>query len=343
MAVQDPYATLGVPRNADDGEIKSAYRKLARKFHPDVNPNNPEAEEKFKQISAAYAILGDPDKRKQFDQGAIDAQGEPRGYDIGATHMQWSPFTRVSIRNRDARVSIKVDSDALFKSSQQTVTYDRYAACSDCRGTGGTGESSTCQQCGGTGRNTQTVRQGHTVISYDMGACPKCLGKGVSFDDACNACSGVGVVSERRTITVEVPAGAGHTVISVPGAGHCEDPSVPPGNLEIYVVPTHKACTFDRRDAIYELYIDPVRAMLGCSVRAPGVKRSETLMFPVPPGCEQGRVIELAGMGLCDSSAKRRGRAVGVIMYKMPKTLSERQEKALRAYLDADKPEEQTS
>lgn len=339
----NPYSILGVPRDASEKDIKSAYRRLARQYHPDVNQDDAGAEEKFKEVTAAYEIIGDPDKRRQFDRGEINESGEraaaARDENFG---FGWGPFTRVSVRNRDVGVPLQVPAGQLFGTSKHTLKYDRYVSCSDCRGTGGDGTSSTCEACHGSGRNTKTFRQAAAQVMYDMGACPRCFGKGVAFSDSCHTCGGVGVTVEQSTVEVEVPPGTANATLVLKGGGHAEDPSAAPGNLHVVIVPSHPACQFDHQDAIYELRVDPVQAILGCDIQAPGVKDNETVVFPVAPGCSHGKVVDLPEKGLLGRNGKR-GKARGVIVYKMPEALNERQRAALRDYLKAGQSKEQTS
>jgi len=349
--MKSPYDVLGVSKTATAKEIQSAYRKLARQYHPDVNPNNKEAEERFKEIGQAYAILNDPEKRSEYDNGSIDATGEPiynrpmqdfwPGDPFGFIDDIGTRFHR-NVRNSNVVVHYEVDASKLFTAHSATIEYQRAVACKDCEGTGGSGTHTTCHVCKGSGRRVQVRQMGGMLIQQDYGECQQCRGRGQVFESNCKNCDGIGIKTTNEKIPVNIPANCAFAQMVVQGQGHQETLSSSPGDLIVLVIPRSRHCKFDGYTAHYELLVDPIRAMLGCKVKASGLKPKAELIIDVPKMTEPNTRIVLKQKGLCDMNGKRHDANI-VVVYKMPNKLSEKQEEALNAYLTANEnaPEKQ--
>jgi molecular chaperone DnaJ len=348
---KSPYETLGVSNTASAKEIQSAYRKLAREYHPDVNPS-PDAENKFKEIANAYALLSDPEKRRDFDNGVIDAKGEPV-YSHSGRH-EWgggSPFDFMNgfgfnfqpqVRNSNVVVHYEVNASKLFSEHDAHIKYQKVSSCLECSGSGGTGNTTICNECQGVGHKTHVRRAGNMVIQ-ERGVCDKCKGRGQTYDSNCKSCDGIGLKTSNEEIFLKIPANCAFGSMIVSEQGHQETLSAPAGDLVIVMVPISKYCKFDGYTANYELLVDPIRAMLGCKVKANGLKPEEELIIDIPKMTEPNTRIVLKHKGLSDMNGKRHDANI-VIVYKMPVNLTDAQEAALNAYLSPNDsaPEKQT-
>lgn len=340
---KSPYVVLGVSPTASAKEIQSAYRQLAKKYHPDINPDNPEATEKFKEVAQAYSILSNQEKRKDYDHGLIDFNGNPvhshesynnwPGEDVyNHMHGYGFHFHKPQIRNPNTTLHYEVDASSLFSEHDATIKYQRTISCRDCNGNGGTGNYTICHTCNGSGRFIQIKRIGNMVMQQDHGVCPTCNGRGKIFDDNCKACDGIGLKTSNEEITINIPANCAYGRIVVSERGHQETLDAPPGDLVIVVIPKSRHCKFDGYTANYELLIDPIRAMLGCKVKAHGLKPKEEFLIDIPKMTEPHTRIVMKHKGLCDMNGKRHDANIFVV-YKMPDKLSSEQEAALKAYL----------
>lgn len=341
---KSPYEILGVDKTATTKEIQSAYRKLAREYHPDVNPDNPESEERFKEIAEAYSILNDPKKRSDYDQGFIDSRGEPRNQGMNFDgHFPWdNPFEFMShfhfnhhqVRNSNVSIRQEVDASKLFEKHSSQIQYQRTVACDQCNSSGGNGNRQQCNSCNGIGRRVMVSQHGNARIQQDMGPCQYCKGRGYSFEENCENCNGIGLKTTHKSITIDIPANCAYTSLVVGGQGHQESLEIPAGDLIITIVPKSKYCQFDGYAAVYELLIDPIRAMLGCKARAHGLKQKEELLIDIPKMTKPNTHITLKEKGLCDMQGRRHDAHV-VVVYKMPDSLSEKQEQLLKDYLES--------
>jgi len=277
MADADYYSVLGVPRGTSKEEVKKAYRRLAKKYHPDLNKDNPKvAEEKFKQLSEAYEVLADDDKRKIYDQFGADGLKQQVW---GGQGFDWSRFThaqdvedifggdffqtffgrsgglggsslfedffgggavgrrRGPAAGRDARVDLEVSLEEVARGGRKEVTVRYPMTCPACRGTGAEGERLvTCPTCGGRGQMSSSQRQGYSQF-ITITTCPKCNGRGQWPEKPCRRCSGEGRIEETRTIAVEIPAGVPNGVqLRIAGRGPAGDPGAPPGDLYVGIL-----------------------------------------------------------------------------------------------------------
>lgn len=339
------YKTLGVSKKATDEEIKKAYRKLARKYHPDRNPDDAEAEEKFKEISAAYDVLSDPEKRKEYDEGGVFAgfgqggqapfgtgPGGFGGFDFG--DILGGMFNRgggraqaQQVRGRDLETEVSLSFDQAINGSQISVTVPKSARCPTCHGGGAKPGTSptTCPRCGG--RGVESQGQGLFSISQP---CPRCGGAGQIIEDPCPTCGGSGLTQQNKRYKVNIPAGVKNgTRIRLAGKGEDGPRGGPPGDL--YVTTRVASSPVFKRldDGNLEVAV-PIsipEALRGGTIEVPTL--DGTKKIKVAPGTKHGTVQRLRDEG----PPRRKGGGRGDIRYRLeiavPKDLSEEQRKAV--------------
>lgn len=350
MPGRDPYEVLGVGRDASADEIKSAFRKLARKYHPDVNPGNAEAEEKFKEASAAYEILSDPEKKQRFDQfGVTDDQGMPGGPG-GANFGGFSDFfdmffeaagagggrrARAGRDGEDVRVDVTMSLQDVLTGKEETISYKRSSICDACSGNGNDGGKprAKCTTCNGMGSVTR-VQQTFIGNVRTSSTCPTCHGEGTTIENPCSSCRGRGTVMTDRTAPVKIPAGIedGSTIryASMGGMG------VGGGaNGDLYVVVSvAEDPRFDRDGT--ELYT-AVQATfpqfcLGHELELQGL--DGPIKLKIPAGTQPGHVETFRGKGLPKLHGGHRGNLHIQLQVVVPKKLTEGQEKLLREFAE---------
>ncbi len=340
--MNDYYADLGVSRDATQEEIKRAYRRLARKLHPDVNPG-PDAEAEFKRVSQAYDVLSDPEKRAAYDRGQDPYAGAASGFgqgfsfsDImdaffgGTAAGSRGPRSRTQ-RGQDALVQLDIDLATAVFGGQETLTIDTAVRCATCDGSGaqpGTGMR-TCGICGGRGQVQQVQRSflGQVMTSR---TCSACRGYGEVIEHPCFNCSGDGRVRTRRELTIKVPAGVDTgTRIQLRGEGEVGPGGGPPGDLYVeVVVRPHE--TFRRRgdDLHCTIEVPMTAAALGATLTL------ETLDGPVevdlPPGTQPHETITLPGLGVTRLRGTGRGDLVVHLDVTVPTKLDDRQRELLQ-------------
>jgi len=355
MPGRDYYQILGVDRNADEKTIKSAYRKLARQYHPDVNPGNKEAEARFKEISEAYQVLSDPEKRKLYDQfgenwSRVHAGGAPGGGGFtwtearpGDFHFDFggSDFTEIfetlfgrpsagrrrrtrpaSRRGQDIEEEIFVTFDEALSGTTKRVHVRINEPCQSCGGLGG--KVQPCPACGGSGMQKQGG-----IFSLGI-RCPHCDGEGETIVENCGVCHGAGTVETVRKLEVKVPAGVKDgSRIRISGQGGSGTGSGASGDLFLRVK-VGKDPFFERRgDDLYcEIPITFAEAALGAEVQVPTKKGRVTMK--IPPGTQSGQTLRLAGMG----APRLKGGGYGDQYVKtrivVPKDLTEEERKLIR-------------
>jgi len=355
VAAKDYYEVLGVSPDSDASEIKKAYRKLARTYHPDTRPDDPQAEERFKQISEAYRVLSDPEKRKQYDQmrtmGAQGFAGQPRGGGTGG-QAGWQsidledlegfggfsdlfasifgqrgrPGARPGGRTRpeprrgaDRRVTVGVPFEAAARGGEITVEVPLEDDCPRCEGSGaepGTA-AETCPRCGGSGQ--VSLRQGGFAVQRP---CPSCAGRGTRIDTPCTSCRGEGTVTRRRRVKVKVPAGIEDgDRIRLRGKGEPGPAGGPPGDLFLTVkVRPDRFFHREGLDIVCTVPINVVKAMLGTKVRVRTI-RGEKVEVRVPPGTQSGSRLRLRGLGIRKNG--KVGDQIVEIAVKVPEKLSD--------------------
>lgn len=352
MPVKDPYATLGVSRQASPEDIKSAFRKLARQYHPDVNPGNPEAEEKFKEIGEAYAILSDPEKKERFDRYGVteDQPGAGPGggfytQDVGFGDLFEAFFGQgfggqnrargVARDGDDIRAEVVVQLADVLHGAEKEISYRRAATCKTCQGAG-TNDGSrpqTCPECQGRGAVT-TVRQTILGSMRTSTPCPKCRGEGFVIPNPCPTCRGEGLTIQAEDLVVTVPPGieTGQT-LRVGGRGSDGVRGGTPGDLYVVVhVAEDRRFVRQGRDLTTEVEITYPQAVLGDHVNIEGLEGA--LQFTVNPGTQPGEVFRIKGEGLPRLQGGHRGDLFVQIRLVVPKKTSEAEAALLREYAE---------
>ncbi len=353
MAGRDFYEILGVTREADADTIKKAYRKLAMQYHPDRNPGNAEAEEKFKEAAAAYEVLGDANKKAQYDRFGHDAfNGRGGGGGFSNTEDIFSHFGDIfgdlfgggQTRSRRSRNEPRRGSDLRYVTEislkdvvtgiEKEIEFDTDKNCDECKGTGAEKGSQpvTCGTCGGSG---QVVRQqGFFAMAS---TCPTCHGKGTTVKNPCKPCHGQGRVSEHRKIRLNIPAGVDTgTRLRVATEGEGGYMGGPPGDLYVEIrVKDHK--NFERQgdDLVSEIEVSYLQMLLGAEIEVPTVTGTEKV--DIPKGTRNGDTVKLVGQGLPSLRGNRRGDIYYQVNVEFPKKLSKDEEKLLREIAKANK------
>ena len=340
---RDFYEVLGVGRGASPEEVKKAYRKLAREYHPDRNPGDGAAEERFKEVQQAYDTLSDPDKRREYDAGGRmfsgfrgGGGGGPGGFDIGDI---FSMFGRrgapgpQQARGRDLETEVRLSFDQAMSGSEAAVTVPKQATCKTCSGTGakpGTGPI-VCPRCNGRGIDSES--QGFFSISQP---CPRCGGAGQIIQDPCPTCAGSGLTQQRKRYRVRIPAGVHDgSRIRVAGKGEDGPRGAPPGDLYVVTRVADSPVFRQRADGNLEVKvpISLAEAVGGATIEVPTL--SQTKRIRIPAGTQHGTVQRLRGEG----PPKPRGRGRADILYRleleMPRELSREQRKALDEFTAA--------
>lgn len=344
---RDFYDALGVSRKASAEEIKKAYRKLARTYHPDRNPDDAKAEDRFKEIQEAYDTLSDPEKRRQYDAGGMFAGfGGGRGApgpgnfaaDIGDIFSSFirgrgGPPQPESARGRDLETEVRLSFEQAMEGTELSVTVPKLATCKTCSGTGAKPGTApiVCPRCGGRGIDSES--QGFFSISQP---CPRCGGAGQVIEDPCPTCGGSGLTQQRKRYRVRIPAGVHDgSRIRVAGKGEDGPRGGAPGDL--YVITRVEASpVFNQRaDGNLDVTV-PItipEALTGATVEVPTLNGTKRIR--VPAGTQHGTVQRLRGEG----PAKPRGRGRGDILYRleveMPRDLSREQKRALEDFADS--------
>jgi molecular chaperone DnaJ len=358
MAKRDYYDILGVSRNADADEIKKAYRKLAIKFHPDKNPGDKAAEDKFKEAAEAYEVLSSPEKKQRYDQfghagNAAGAGGG--GYGGGSMNMEdifsqfgdifggggGSPFesffgggsTRGGRRvqkGSNLRIKVRLTLEEISNGVEKTIKVQKQVACKTCNGSGAKdkGSFSTCSTCGGQG----SVRRVQNTILGQMqttSTCPSCHGEGQTITSKCTSCHGEGVERGEETISIQIPAGVTEGMqLSMGGKGNAAPRGGINGDLLILIEEAeHESLKRDGVNIIYDLYISFIDAALGTSVEVPTIDGKARIK--IDPGTQGGKVLRLKGKGIKDINSYHKGDQLVHINTWTPKTLTKEERSIL--------------
>ena len=341
---RDYYEVLGVSRESSEQEIKSAYRKLALQFHPDRNPNNPEAEEKFKECSEAYAILADAEKRAAYDRyGHAGISGAGVGFDASAFQDLGDIFgdffgfgelfgggtrrrTRAQ-RGQDLREDITLEFEEAVFGKETQVTVRRHEVCEECRGSGAAAGKApvTCRTCGGRGQ--VRYHQGFFTMAR---TCPTCQGAGTVIADPCPKCKGEGRILRQKTIDARIPAGVEDgTRIRFTGLGEAGAFGGPAGDL--YVVLHVKEHPFFEREGTDLHCVIPIsftQAALGAEIRVPTMEGEHTLK--VPEGVQSGTTMRVRGKGVPVLNGHGKGDLFVEVRVQTPTKLNKRQRELLQ-------------
>jgi len=339
---RDYYEVLGLARDAAPEDIKKAYRKLAIKLHPDRN-QEPDAEERFKEVSEAYAVLSDPEKRQRYDRfghAGIDQQYSAedifRGADFGDIFggagglgsifdMFFGGGRRGPARGRDLQVTHEITLEEAFTGTEAEITYRRLEECGSCHGSGaepGT-RVDTCAACGGVGQVQHQQRTPFGVLNQ-IGPCPRCNGQGRTVETPCRTCRGTGHDRVKRSVTVKVPAGIeGGQSLRVPGKGEVGGRGAPHGDLYVQIrMKPHGRFHREGPDLLTEIPVSIPQAVLGTETDLETLDGTVTLT--VPPGSETGKVLRLRGRGMPYLRGSGRGDLHVRLRVVIPQKLNER-------------------
>lgn len=367
MAKRDYYEVLGVSKTATDDEIKKAYRKIAIKYHPDRNPGNKEAEEKFKEAAEAYDVLHDQQKRQQYDQFGFNAPGGGFGDGGGFSSMDdiFSMFGDIfgghggggfggfggfgggggarrkpQYRGADLRMKVSLTLQEVLTGTTKKFKVKKDVACQHCHGTGaeaGSG-SETCPTCHGSGVVSRTVR---TMLGMmqTQSECPTCHGEGTVIKNKCTECGGTGVVKGEEVVEVKIPAGVAEgMVVNVPGKGNAGQHNGISGDIQVYITEEpNDTFVRDGNDVIYNLLLDFPTAVLGGDVEIPTIDGGK-VKIKVELGTQPGKTLRLRGKGLPSVPGYGNGTGdlvVNISVY-VPKTLSSDEKKAIEKFRESD-------
>lgn len=362
MEKRDYYEVLGLQKGASDADIKKAYRKLAKQYHPDLNPDDPKAEEKFKEINEANQVLSDPEKRAKYDQfghagvdpsygGGANFTGGFDGVDLsdifsdifGGGFGGFSGFggTRTGSsanaprRGSDISVALEISFMEACKGVTHDITVNVSDECPECKGTGAKAGTSprTCPDCKGKGFVTIQQR-GVFGMMQTQRPCTRCGGKGKIIDSPCSKCGGSGRVNVKKTVSVKVPAGIDNGLtLNVRGQGNVGINGAPRGDLKVRIS-VRKDPVFERSE--YNILIDfPItytQAALGAEIEVPTI--DGMVSYKVPAGTQPGTVFRLRGKGVqrLQQSEGSRGDELVTITVEVPKKLTKKQQEALQAF-----------
>ena len=360
---RDYYEVLGIDKNASEADIKKAYRKIAIKYHPDRNPGDKEAEEKFKEAAEAYNVLHDPQKRQRYDQFGFSGPfgGEGGFGDFGATSMNmddiFSMFGDIfgghgfggfgggqrrpqQHRGSDLRLQVRLTLEEINKGVTKKFKVRKDITCSHCHGTGAEAGSNReqCQTCHGTGVITHTT-QSIFGMMQTQGVCPTCGGEGTIIKDKCHECHGEGIVKGEEVVEIKIPAGVAEgMVVNVPGKGNAGRHNGVNGDIQVFIKEEpHDVFVRDGNDLIYNMLLDFPTAALGGEVEIPTIEGSK-LRIKIENGTQPGKTLRLRGKGLpaVQGYGNGRGDLVVNISVYVPKNLSREEKDALIRFRDSD-------
>ena len=334
---RDYYEVLGVDKSASDDEIKKSYRKLAKKYHPDMNPGDKAAEESFKEVNEAYAVLSDPDKKAKYDQyghAAFDPSmgggGFGGGFGGGSSQRRNGP-----VRGDDLQYRLTITFEEAAFGCKKDISYARIEKCPDCGGTGAEKGTSpeTCPTCKGRGQVNTTQRTPFGVFQSTK-TCDNCRGTGKIVKSPCKNCNGKGYVRITKKLTVTVPAGIddGET-LRVSGQGNDGRNGGSAGDLYVVIsVRSHNIFERDGSNIFCELPITFVEAALGAEVEVPTL--TGVTKFTIPEGTQTGTRFTVKNEGIVSPRTGRKGDLIFEVAVEVPKNLNEKQKDALRAFAD---------
>jgi molecular chaperone DnaJ len=365
MAKRDYYEVLGVTKNASAEEIKKAYRKKALQHHPDKNPGDKEAEEKFKEAAEAYEVLRDPSKKQRYDQfghagvgGATGGGGFGGFSDIedifsafgdifgghfggfggfgGSRSYGSSGGSRRVTRGSDLRVKVKLTLSEVANGTEKKIKVKKYVQCQHCNGTGAKNASAyaTCSTCRGTGRVTRVA---NTLLGQmqSTSTCPTCQGEGKIITDKCSYCAGEGVIRDEEIITIKIPAGVGEGMqMTVTGKGNAARRGGINGDLLVVITEEdHPELVRDGNNLIYNLFLSFPEIILGTTAEIPTVESK--VKVKIEPGTQPEKILRLRGKGLPDVNGYGRGDLLVRIHVWIPKKLNPDERKMLEKLLDS--------
>ncbi|SEM82599.1 molecular chaperone DnaJ [Chitinophaga rupis] len=360
---RDYYEILAVAKTASQDEIKKAYRKVAMQFHPDRNPNNKEAEEKFKEAAEAYEVLSDPDKRAQYDRFGHSMGGNRGGYGGGGMNMDdiFSNFGDIfgedifgsffggnrggggggrrsrGTRGSNLRVKIRLTYEEIAKGANKKIKVKKHVPCSHCNGLGAKDKNAfqTCNTCGGSGqvrRVTQTfLGQMQTVTT-----CPTCQGEGQIITSKCGHCKGEGRMYGEEMVSIDIPAGVGEGMqLSMSGKGNAGERGGAPGDLLILIEEEpHPELHRDGLNIAFDLHISFPDAVFGTQVEVPTIDGKAKIK--IPPGTQSGKIFRLKGKGFPSVNSYDKGDQLIHVNVWTPQNLTAEEKAVLEKLQSAD-------
>jgi len=353
---RDYYEVLGLSKGASDDDIKKAYRKLAKQYHPDVNPDDKNAEEKFKEINEAYSVLSDPEKKSRYDQfgheGVDPSMGGGYGdfsgfggFDFGDIFSSFfgggsgggSSRRNAPIPGDDIQVRMTIDFEEAAFGVKKEISYNRIERCSDCSGSGAAKGTSaeTCSKCSGTGQVRVTQKTALGMFQTTR-ACDSCRGTGKIIKSPCSECRGTGYVKVTKKLEVSIPAGIDNgQKIALRGQGSEGRNGGYPGDLIIVItVRPHKVFERKGNDIFCEVPITFCEAALGAEISIPTLDKEE-IKYEIPEATQTNTEFTIKERGIPDINSKRRGSLNFKVIVEVPKNLSSEQKDLLRKFSDS--------
>jgi molecular chaperone DnaJ len=353
---RDYYEILNVSRDADGEQIKRAYRKLAMKYHPDRNPDDTEAEQRFKEASEAYEVLADPEKRKRYDQFGHAGLRGTSGHDfshMGADDI-FSMFEDIfggmggmggmggrrgrgsrARKGYDLETETEISLEEALSGVEREIEFTRQDTCETCNGSGakpGSG-TDTCVTCAGQG---QVAQSGFGGMFRMVTTCPACEGAGELIKDKCQSCKGSGKQPRKRVMSVNIPPGVHDgQAVRVPGEGEPGAHGGPRGDLHVVLrIAQHELFDRDEDDLVLRLPLSFTQLALGANVQVPTLDGEQSLT--IQPGTQHGHVFRMRGKGLPNLRTGRRGDLLVIAEIEIPTKLSDDQERLLREFADTE-------
>ena len=359
---RDYYEVLGVSKSATPEELKKAYRKLALQYHPDRNPGNKEAEEKFKEAAEAYEVLSNPEKRQRYDQFGFAGMGGAGGYSGQGMSMDdiFSQFGDLfadfglgsffgggfgggsrssgTVRERggNIRVKVKMNLQEIEKGAKKKIKVSKYVTCDHCHGSGSEdGSTDTCPTCKGRGQVIRTVNS-FLGQMQTASTCPNCGGTGKVIKNKCTHCHGDGIVKGEEVIDIDIPAGVGEGMqLTMRGKGGAGPHNGINGDLYVLIEEEkHPELERDGSNLIYNLFISVPQAILGTEAEVPTV--SGKVRVKIVPGTQSGKILRLRGKGLPVVNGYGNGDLLVYVNVWIPKKLSKDEEKVLQGLNTSD-------
>lgn len=360
---RDYYEVLEVQRNAQAEEIKKAYRKIAMKYHPDRNPGDKQAEEKFKEAAEAYEVLSNPEKRAKYDRFGHNAFGPGRGGgDFGGGMNMEDIFSQFGdifgdsvfgnffggggrsggrrsrgVRGSNLRVRIKLNYEEIAKGATKTIKVKKYVTCSQCHGNGAKDNNSmqTCHTCGGSG---QVRRVQHTFLGQmqTVTTCPECNGEGTTITNKCPQCKGEGRVYGEENITIDIPAGVSEGMqLSMSGKGNMGERGGAPGDLIILIEEEkHPQLQREGNNVAFDLYISFTDAVFGTQTEVPTIDGRAKIK--IPAGTQSGKIFRLKGKGFPSLDSHAKGDQLIQVNVWTPQKISDEEKTALESLSHSD-------